>query len=44
MMVEDNQLPEVMSPVGTEVNSIPGVPKSSSTWIFSLNTSQVSTK
>jgi hypothetical protein len=41
-MVQDNQLPEVMSPVGTEMNSIPGVAKSSSTWMFSLNTSEVS--
>jgi hypothetical protein len=41
-MVQDNELPEVMSPVGTEVNGIPGVTKNSSTWMFSLNTLEVS--
>jgi hypothetical protein len=41
-MVQDDQLSVVMSPVGTEVNSIPGVSKSSSTWMFPLNTSEVS--
>jgi hypothetical protein len=42
IMVQDALLPEVMSRDGTEVNSIPGVVKSSATWMFPLNTSEVS--
>ena len=42
VVIQGNQLPEVMSPVGTEVNSIPGVAKSSSTWKFPWNSSEVS--
>jgi hypothetical protein len=42
MTAWDNQPPKVISPIGTELNSILGVTKSTPTWMFSLNTSEVS--
>lgn len=44
MKTQDNELPEAMSPVGIEVNSIPGGKNNIVTWKFSLNTSEASTK
>jgi hypothetical protein len=44
MITRDNQLPEVMSPVGIDVNSIPGVKNNVVTWKYSLNASEVSTE
>lgn len=44
MTTRDNQQPKVMSPVGNEVNSIPGIKNNIVTWKFSLNISEVSTE
>ncbi|KAJ4434347.1 hypothetical protein ANN_22906, partial [Periplaneta americana] len=40
MTTWENQLPKVMQPVGSEVNSIPGFTRSTPSWMFS-NTSEV---